>query len=110
MEPLRDIPEGRTIIEAKVNGQWKRIAACTDPVFTGDIMLLERVVMTRRPEFTIQPIGTEAWLKKKLLLVTTIRESEKSHSTTSWACTYLESSGVAEFEHICALTNVSLQL
>ncbi len=110
MEPVRVFDEGRTIIEAKVNGQWKRIAACSPPVFAGDIMLIERVVMTRRPEFTIQPIGTEAWLKKKLLLVTTIKENEKSQSTTSWACTYIEAHGVAEFEHICALTNVSLQL
>jgi hypothetical protein len=110
MRPAAELPPGRCIIEAKIKGEWRRIAACSNPLFMGDVMCLEGVVIAQRPEFTIRPIGIEDWLKKKLLIVTLIRETETSRSTTSWACTYMGATGVAELEEVCALTGVTMKL
>lgn len=110
MEQIDSVLGGRTIVEAKVNGNWVRVAACSDPLFIENTLLLGHVVIARRPEFTIKPIGIESWLKKKLLLVTLTRDTEKCHSTTSWACTYLSAAGVVELDDICVLTDVRMQL
>ena len=95
--PINNPSESRhTIIEARVASGWERVASCAEPSFSDGYIVIERVVLNQFPEFSLHPVPIERWLKKKMLAVTNVLNTESRHSTTSWVCTYEGCDSVTE--------------
>lgn len=101
--------DGKAILEAKIRGEWRRIAACSDPRIVGEIMTVDHMVVSDTPEFLIVPIGIEDWLRRRLLIVTRIKETPHCKSSTSWTCLYKGAKSIVALDGVYALSGVEFE-
>lgn len=99
------------ILEARINKDIVRIGSCRDPLFTeDDRILIPKAIITPDFGFRLKEVDLAEWLRKQMLILTRVINTEGYHGTTSWVCNFVSLNDFSKVnDEIYAVTDLVLE-